>query len=412
MISPLEMFVEEYLPKVTADAVEEQVERIPVLPVVKRLGDLETPRYGSDPNELIKSRFLYRGGVCLLLGPTGIGKSSFLEQLAVHLSVGSPLFGIVPGEVYQVRGMRILLIQAENDEGDMAEMRDGVLRGCEDLTPSQKTKANENILVATINDQSSDKFAETLELLLQQEAPVDLVMIDPAFAYLGGDSNSQRDVSYFMRELLNPLLQRHKVGLILAHHTNKPMRGKEKDNWEAGDYAYLGAGSAEWVNPARAALALRSLGSDSVFELRAAKRGKRLDWKDAEGELTTRQYIAHHGEPGVICWRQATAEEIEDVTKKPEKGRPRKVDPLEILHCVSTRPGENQGWYTSLGARVMGCSQNTVQNAMIELRGSGLLKESQQSGRSKKYEVSTKGREALERHVSTHDWAGEAGGLA
>jgi RecA-family ATPase len=62
-------------------------------------------------------------------------------------------------------------------------------------------------------------------------------------AYLGGDSNSQKDVSHFMRELLNPLLQRHQVGMILAHHTDKPFRGKKKDHWEAGDYAYLGASS-------------------------------------------------------------------------------------------------------------------------------------------------------------------------
>jgi hypothetical protein len=62
-------------------------------------------------------------------------------------------------------------------------------------------------------------------------------------AYLGGDSNSQKDVSHFMRELMNPLLQRHQVGMILAHHTDKPFRGKKKDHWEAGDYAYLGAGS-------------------------------------------------------------------------------------------------------------------------------------------------------------------------
>ena len=116
-----------------------------------------------------------------------------------------------------------------------------------------------------------------------EEGPFDLVMVDPAFAYLGGDSNSQKDVSHFMRELLNPLLQRHQVGMLLAHHTNKPLRGKEKDNWEAGDFAYLGAGSAEWINPARAALAIRSLGSDSVFELRAAKRGKLLRWTGAEG---------------------------------------------------------------------------------------------------------------------------------
>ena len=37
---------------------------------------------------------------------------------------GRPLFGIVPA-----RPLKSLLIQAENDEGDLAEMRDGVIAG-------------------------------------------------------------------------------------------------------------------------------------------------------------------------------------------------------------------------------------------------------------------------------------------
>lgn len=82
-----------------------------------------------------KHRFLYRGGIALLCGPTGIGKSSFLMQLAIYLAAGLALFGIEPGDTFAGIGMKILLIQAENDEGDLAEMRDGVLVGCEGLTP-------------------------------------------------------------------------------------------------------------------------------------------------------------------------------------------------------------------------------------------------------------------------------------
>ena len=67
-----------------------------------------------------------------------------------------------------------------------------------------------------------------LDALLTEHGPFDIVIVDPAFAYLGGDSNSQKDVSHFMRELLNPLLQRHQVGLVLAHHTNKPLRGRKR----------------------------------------------------------------------------------------------------------------------------------------------------------------------------------------
>jgi len=303
--SPIKVLLTDFLPANASEAMEKEVARIQSLPVVRSLDLLKTPDRDNDPTELIASRFLYRGAVCLVLGPTGVGKSSFLMQLAVHFAVGKPLFHINPGKYYLNRGMRVLLIQAENDDGDLAEMRDGVLAGCSDLTETDKAEAQKRILVSTISDKSAEKFALALDALLTEHGPFDIVIVDPAFAYLGGDSNSQKDVSRFMRELINPLIQRHQVGLVLAHHTNKPLRGKEKDHWEAGDYAYLGAGSAEWINPARAALALRSLGSDTIFELRAPKRGKRLGWKDDDDQPAVFQYIAHFREAGIICWRKA-----------------------------------------------------------------------------------------------------------
>lgn len=362
--SPLEILMNEFFPEEVA-YIENEVKKIRELPAVKALAELLTPVYGNDPSELIARRFLYKKAIALLLGPTGIGKSSIGMQLGMHFAVGRSLFGIEPGPYFRERGMRVLLVQAENDEGDLAEMRDGVIRGCDDLSDEEKQLALQRMYVATICDRSGERFAEDLEGLLMDKGPFDMVIVDPAFAYLGGDSNSQADVSHFMRELLNPLLQKHNVGMILCHHTNKPLRGKEKDGWAAGDFAYLGAGSAEWINPARAALALRSIGSDRVFELRAAKRGRRLGWQDADGNPTNVKYIAHHDEPGVICWRYATENEVAEVLDQGGGGRPRKCDLGEVLHCIGANGGKNQGYFKSLIADRLGCSQTAVHNALV-----------------------------------------------
>jgi hypothetical protein len=61
---------------------------------------------------------------------------------------------------------------------------------------------------------------------------------------------------------------------------------------------------------------VRSVGSHSVFELRAAKRGGRLGWREADGVTKAfSQLIAHAEEPGVICWREANASELPEPNK-------------------------------------------------------------------------------------------------
>ncbi|NQU97035.1 MAG: AAA family ATPase [Chloroflexi bacterium] len=401
--SPLEILMTEYLPAEEAAAVEGQVARIEEPPPVVALGDLRTPIYGNDPNELLKHRFLYRGGIGLLCGPTGIGKSSLMLQAGMHWAVGKAFFGIQPGDIYQRKGMTILLVQAENDEGDLAEMRDGVLAGCDDLTEEEKARAGRNILIATVTDKSAEAFASVVEALILERGPFDLVMVDPAFAYLGGDSNSQKDVSHFMRELLNPLAHKHGVGVLLAHHTNKPLRGKEKDSWTAGDFAYLGAGSAEWINPARAALALRSIGSDSVFEFRGAKRGKRLRWMDANGCHTNVQYIAHHRDTGVICWRQATPEEVEEVLSQGKGGRRKQYDDFECVHAVLHRPGECQSFYVDLVAGALGCGKETVRKMLKGCTRAGWIAE-RGDQQFRRYEVTESGRAEAELKPSGRNW--------
>ena len=405
--SPLEILLSEFVPEAAeARSVEKAVAAVPRLPAVKSLSELQTPVYGNDPNELIKHRFLYRGGIALLCGPTGIGKSSFLMQLSIYLAAGLVLFGIEPGDTFTGTGMKILLIQAENDEGDLAEMRDGVLAGCEALTPDQKALACANIKTVTLTDKTSDAFAETLALLLKEAGPFDLVLIDPAFAYLGGDSNSQRDVSHFMRELLNPLVQQFKVGLILAHHTNKPLRGKEKEGWAAGDYAYLGAGSAEWINPARAALAIRAIGSENVFELRAAKRGKRLRWKDADGAATTVRHIAHHGASGVICWREATVEEVSEVTGgagSPKVGRPKVYSAADAVHAVKANPGASENGYRKIIAAVLGCSSSQAKGLLADAVAQGWLATVMDKA-CRRYKVTVAGTACIEKKPTDVVW--------
>jgi hypothetical protein len=259
----------------------------------------------EDPAELLCHRYLCKGGGLLVVGPTGIGKSSFSMQAMILWGCGRPAFGIKPA-----RPLKSLLIQAENDDGDLAEMRDGVIAGL-DLGEHENQMAMANVFVARDDVRTGMIFfVGTVRPLLAEHRP-DLLWIDPALSYLGAESNSQKEVGGFLRNQLNPLLHEFNCGAVVIHHTNKPASGREKPDWNSGDFAYLGGGSAEWANWARAVIALRSLGSHSVFELRAAKRGGRLGWREADG--VTKSYakiIGHATEPGIICWREVAPSEV------------------------------------------------------------------------------------------------------
>jgi hypothetical protein len=273
-----------------------------------------------DPNALLHCRYLCRLATLLLCGPTGIGKSALAIQFALLWALARECFGIVPA-----LPLKSLLIQAENDDGDLAEMRDGVIAGL-GLSERERIQATGNVIVAREDERSGMAFLlETVRPLLAEHKP-DLLWLDPALSYLGGETNSQRDVGAFLRNGLNPILREFNCGCVIVHHTNKPPTGKEKVKWSGGDFAYLGAGSAEWANHARAVLALRSVGSHDVFELQAGKRGSRLGWRESDGQTKTFvKYLAHAKEPGVICWREIDPDEFN------QTGRPKQFDADEVL---------------------------------------------------------------------------------
>jgi len=283
-------------------AIPEPVDSAPAVAPPEMLDFYEIPLPPEhDPDELLKHRFLCRGGAMLLVGQSGIGKSSFTIQCAVLWSLGREAFGLVP-----VGPLRILIVQAENDPGDMAEFREGVLK---ELVITDEDRGASVIKTVWEDSRTGAAFcSEVLQPLLERER-FDLVIVDPALAYLGGDANQQKDVSMFLRNCLNPVLHRARCGLVLVHHTNKPPLQTKRQEWQANDHAYAGSGSADWANWARAVLVIRSMESFDYFELRAGKRGKRLCWKEKNGTTPAfTKYIAH-SQTG-ICWREVSHEEV------------------------------------------------------------------------------------------------------
>jgi RecA-family ATPase len=156
-------------------------------PPARRLGELVLA-VGNDKAELLRHRYLCQGAGLLIVGPTGIGKSSLEMQMMILWALGREAFGIQPA-----RPLKSLLVQAENDDGDLVEMRDGVIRGLE-LSREDAAAACDRIIVVREDSRTGvGFFAGTLRPLVTEHRP-DLVWIDPALSYLGGEASSQKDV--------------------------------------------------------------------------------------------------------------------------------------------------------------------------------------------------------------------------
>ena len=79
----------------------------------------------QDPSCVLGNRFLCRGGSCLLVSQTGAGKSALLTHAALSLALGHDFFGIRTRK----GPLTSVVIQSENDSGDVSEAVQGTLDG-------------------------------------------------------------------------------------------------------------------------------------------------------------------------------------------------------------------------------------------------------------------------------------------
>lgn len=253
----------------------------------------------TDPNNVLGNRWLCRGGSCLFVGQSGIGKSSLAMQLAILWALERPAFGICPQ-----KPLRSLFVQAENDLGDIAEMFQGVWLGMKlpgPESPDTIRQVQNNLLVRSVTTYTGLAFCEALRRLIDYYKP-DLVWLDPLLSYIGDDISKQSVCSQFLRNWLNPISQATGVIWMILHHTGKPPKDpKSKSHWKSGDYAYEGTGSSELTNWARAVCVLHRL-DESLFELKLAKRGPRAGARDFNMNPTTSLYLRHSTQG--ICWEQ------------------------------------------------------------------------------------------------------------
>jgi hypothetical protein len=276
-----------------------------------------------DSNTLIGNRWLCKGGSVLINAQSGIGKSSLTMQLAIGWALHGIgafsevlTFGLIP-----VKPLKSLIIQAENDQGDQAEILQSVFckYGKSQCGEAERELLNERLVFYRDNIHSGAEFIRVLETLVLKHSP-DVVWIDPLMCYLGDDISDQKVVTQFCNEL-NRISTKTGVLLAVIHHLPKP---KENSARTDSDLAYSGFGSSALTNWAREVITLQRVETEDnqplTCSLTMTKRRLRSNIKCFEkGAPTSKIYIRHSPTPdrhGMI-WQQCY--KPEPIEEKPKK---------------------------------------------------------------------------------------------
>lgn len=248
----------------------------------------------NDPNTLVGKRWLCKGGSLLFSGQAGAGKSTLLTQLCISWALGRDLWGMKP-----VRPLRMLILQSENDGGDLGEQLQDCLKAMQ-LTQSENEQLRDRVFIYREAVKTGEAFGALLEDLITTHQ-IDCAVVDPLLGFSGGDISKQDFCSHFLRHILQPILMRTGCCLIAGHHQNKPPRKKEDQSSMLSTYDFTG--SSELANWFRSTAILRREDPELPhFVFKLGKRGSRAGMKDKQGNFTESLRIRHSKVRGEIKW--------------------------------------------------------------------------------------------------------------
>jgi hypothetical protein len=253
----------------------------------------------ADPTNVLGNRWLCKGGSLVMAGQAGTGKSALMMQAAINWTLGQDFFGIKTNDGMK---MRTLVIQAENDAGDVAESMQDQINGLY-LDEDQRAELKDRMFIYRESVATGKEFGDVLrKLVIQHQATI--CFVDPLMAFVGADISETAEAAKFLRHIIQPILNETGVIIVFMHHTGKPKSSKDKEGQTMADLAYQLFGSSEVTNWAREIACLqRCPGDEPIYRLGLTKRRSRAGMTDGispspVGEI----YIRHSPKRGEIRW--------------------------------------------------------------------------------------------------------------
>lgn len=282
--------------------------------------------------------------VCVLAGLGGVSKTMLSMQIAVCVALGLPYMGkaTLPGAV--------ILILGEEDAEEIARRFNAIAKAM-NLSPEQIALAAQRILAFPMNGLDSrltkkqvgaleatefttEVIAVSKALEIEAGVPVRLIVLDHAGLIHGGEFNSREDVVQTMRQV-NFIAQESQAAVMVLAHSPKTAIGKEKA--DSNDVA----GSAAWVDLARAVFVLRTMDDAD-----GKSYGINLDLRKDYASLSIVKN--NYGPTGDSFWLKRTLIEshsvsvLEPVNLTIPAQPPKGVEALQqrILNKIAMHPGK------------------------------------------------------------------------
>jgi RecA-family ATPase len=217
------------------------------------------------PRDFVLQDLIVASKVCVLGGLGGVSKTMLAMQWAVCVALGLPFMG-----KKTLQGA-VMLILGEEDTDEIAR-RFNAIAVFMQLTINQTMLVKERVLAFPMNGldaRLTRKTAGTLEgteftsevveaskaLEAKSGVPVRFIGLDHAGLIHGGEFNTREDVVQTMRQV-NYVAQETKASVLVLAHSPKTAISKDKS--DSSDVA----GSAAWVDLARAVFVLRTMNED------------------------------------------------------------------------------------------------------------------------------------------------------
>lgn len=181
--------------------------------LAKSLADmiLEPP---PEAQFIVKGGILSKGGRLLVSGAPKVGKSIFIENLALSVASGIPFlksFGIDEGKTYKV-----LLLDRELGERSLFDRLQSLIKD----RPGYAAAVDNLLIDQTTMFKLDQPGAKETLIGLVRANNVDVVILDTAYKFFSGDIESAKNVSKAF-DTLDQVIAETGISVVLTHHHRK-----------------------------------------------------------------------------------------------------------------------------------------------------------------------------------------------